>query len=559
MRRLARSWLAVRRHRGQKGQTLIIMAFLSVFLITLLGLVVDSVRVYVLAAEAERAAEAAALAGALYMPNYFNTVSPDGEDAVMRACAVLLQNGISNCPGLAGQVGGQVSVVATNQYEIQVTVTLQADVFFLAFVAPNVSNTMVSRSAVAEYLPPIELGSRTSYFGDEADGLQSFWASINGPYDLQEQGDAYTPLWQEGPTDPQQYPDSSNQSAYNSSRFGSNFQTNHQQYGQCSGCPTTYITNPDQQPAGFIGYNYEIIVPSGAGNIQVKIYNPAFVNADSSTGDTVAIDATNSGNFGGRTDQQNEYLQMTYSLYSAPLQFERSQDTLLTTFQPASLDVSFFDKIAHGCSAAWDPQAQQCVSPLPSYVDNWYTLYTITSPGTYRLSVNATGYYGSKNYAVKLTDSLGHTPPSGTRIFAWNNMCTYFATSGATSIFDLGEIPAAYAGKTLDFSLFDPGDSSGTVEMEILDPSGNAVQLPAWVRTVASSNGTELLASNNGDRLYNGQWLNMPITIPASYSPAAGSDWWQIEYLTPTGTPTDKITISIALSGSPIHLVNEIP
>ena len=57
MRRLAVSWLAVRRHRGQKGQTIIILAFLSVFLITLLGLVVDSVRLYILSAQAERAAE----------------------------------------------------------------------------------------------------------------------------------------------------------------------------------------------------------------------------------------------------------------------------------------------------------------------------------------------------------------------------------------------------------------------------------------------------------------------------------------------------------------------
>src|ERR1051326_4970465 len=114
MRRLASSWLAVRRQRGQTGQTIIIMAFLSVFLITLLGLVVDSVRLYILAAQAERAAEAASLAGALYMPTYFNTISPDGQDAVKRACAVLKQNGITNCPGSAGQVGGQVSIVATN-------------------------------------------------------------------------------------------------------------------------------------------------------------------------------------------------------------------------------------------------------------------------------------------------------------------------------------------------------------------------------------------------------------------------------------------------------------
>lgn len=558
MRRLATSWIAARRHRGQKGQTLIIMAFLSIFLVTLLGLVVDSVRLYILSAQAERAAEAGALAGALYMPSYFNQTSPDGQTAETRACAVLLQNGISNCPGVAGQVGAQVSTVAGNQYELQVTVTLQADVFFLAFVSPNLSTTMVSRTAFAEFLPPIQLGSRTSYFGDEAqpNPPQAFWASINGPSDLKEQGDAYTPTLEEGPTDPQQYPDSTNQSAYTLSRLTGT--TNHQQYGQCSGCPNAPIANPDQQPTGFTGYNYQIVVPAGAGNVQVQIYNPAFIYANpaDSTGDRIDIDASRDTSFGGKTDQKNEYLQMNYALYSAPLLFERNQDTLLASLHPASIDLAD----SHSCgSAGWDPQGQKCFTTTPGYINSWYTLYTITSPGTYRLSVSASGFYGAKNYGLRLTDTLGNTPPSGVRIFAWNNMCVFFDIPGGTNTFDLGEIAADYAGKTLNFSLFDPGEGNKNIKISILDPSGNAVKLPAWVRTASGSNGTQLLASSNGDHIYNGLWLNMPILIPANYNPTAGNDWWQIQYVNDGTAISDKITISISLSGSPIHLVNEIP
>src|SRR5690242_7230334 len=57
---LLRRHRAARSRRGQRGQTLIIIAFLSVFLIVLLGLVVDTVRLYILTAQAERIAEAAA-------------------------------------------------------------------------------------------------------------------------------------------------------------------------------------------------------------------------------------------------------------------------------------------------------------------------------------------------------------------------------------------------------------------------------------------------------------------------------------------------------------------
>ncbi len=557
MPRLVLPGIAVHPQRAQRGQTIIIIGFVILFVILLLGLVIDSVRLYILSAQAERAAEAGALAGALYMPTYFSTTSPDGEDAIMRACAVLQQNGITNCPAPPGQVGAAISVVTGNQYELQVTVTLQADVFFLAYVDPNLASATVSRDARAEYLPPIQLGSRSTYFGDPVDeqANQSFWARINGPWELKENGDAYTPLWEEGPTDPIAHPDGG---SYSFNRWTPAVCcTNHQQW-------PSPITNPDQHPpnftgaAGTLGYNYAIVVPAGA-QVKVQIFNPAFDPSGSNLTDDDIGSACNDPTFGcAAFDKPNEYLQMTYSLYSAPIPFERSQDTLLTSpaFSPHSLDLYSSDLSKHSCTGqAYDPLLAACVA-IPSYVDGWHTLYTITNPGTYRLVAEATGYYGEHGYGVKLTGDDGSSPPpAGTQLWGWNDMCVYFKTSGADSIFDLGEIPAAYAGKTLDFSLFDPGDSSGNVYMKILDPSGNPVQLPSWVRTVGGSGGTELDATG---RIYNGLWLHMPIAIPATYNPTPGNDWWQIEYLTPNGQPTDTITINISLNGSPIHLVSEV-
>src|SRR5262249_34306223 len=160
------------------------------------------------------------------------------------------------------------------------------------------------------------------------------------------------------------------------------------------------------------------------------------------------------------------------------------------------------------------------------------TIPAANSTKTYRLSVEATGYYGSKNYGVKLTNASGGAPPAGVRVFAWNDMWVYFSLSGSTSTFDLGEIPGDYAGKKLNFKLFDPGESTGSgssIKLRILAPSGTAVKFPAWVRTVGGSNGTQILASTNGDQFYNGLWLQLPITIPANYNPTAGNDWWTIE------------------------------
>jgi|GEM_PF-4779734 len=96
--------------------------------------------------------------------------------------------------------------------------------------------------------------------------------------------------------------------------------------------------------------------------------------------------------------------------------------------------------------------------------------------------------------------------------------------------------------------------AGGFVKRRWLDPSGAAVQVPSWVRTVSGSNGTKIDATGG---FYNGLWLHLPISVPANYNPAAGSDWWQIEYKT-NGTPNDTITISISRNGSPVHLVAEV-
>jgi Flp pilus assembly protein TadG len=579
----------LRRHsqprRGQRGQTLVIIAFLVLFMILLLGLVIDSARLYIVTAQAERAAEAGALAGALYMPNYFNSASnpasPDGHNATERACAAVQQNGITNCPVSMGQIGATPVQDAVNPYKLEVTVTIQADVFFLSYIAPNLSNATVSRTAAAQYLPPIQLGARTYYFGDEIDKdasgnpLQYFWARLNGPYGLKENGDAFTPKWEEGPGDAQTTSDTGG--PYIINRWpSSNVQTNHPQW-------PTYQSNSDLQPSGFTGYqgftgyNYEIVVPPGTTPVEIRLYNPTFdpplqldPNTPESLGNACSDPTFNSG--GCKTDQQNEYLQMAYTLYSAPLLFERSADTPLTHFAPPSLDLYQNDLSTHTCtlgSQGYDPQRGICVS-LPSYiaynsaqnkyVNSWYTLpitgtdqpYIINTPGTYRLALEATGYYGYHQYAVKVTDTSGNAPPAGVRMWAWNDECVYFNKSSSDSIFDLGEIPAAYAGKTLNFSLFDPGDGGGNIYIRILDPSGNPILFPSWVRPGPGNDYTKIDASN---AYYNALWLHIPVSIPANYNPTPGNDWWQIEYIDAGGTPTDTVTISVTLSGSPIHLV----
>jgi hypothetical protein len=345
---------------------------------------------------------------------------------------------------------------------------------------------------------------------------------------------------------------------------------------QCTNNPQHLlaISNPDQQPPGFtgsggrLGYNYEIIVPQGSPPVTVWIYNAAFGpgccgTALGKTDDRLLI-AQADPLYAASKHLAGEYMQVTYSLYSAPLEFERSADGFIASYSPHSLDYNSGNTCPNnpstpGIPYPFDVVSAQCLNPIPDSSNQWHPFITINTAGTYRLVVETgTTGYGSHNYGLKLGDASGvpFSAASNVRIWGWNNMCVYFGAPSTTNIFDLGEIPAAYAGKTLHFSLFDPGDSSGAganVYMEILDQTGTPVQLPAWLRT--DQGGTRLQATLNGDKHYNGDWIDIPVAIPTSYNPVAGMDWWTVRYTLQGGTPTDIITISIALSGSPIHLV----
>ncbi len=585
MRRFAASWLAVRRQRGQRGQVLVIMALLSVFLLSLLGLMVDSVRLYTLSAQAERAAEAAALAGALYMPGYLreSNPAPDGESAEKRACDVLAQNGITACPAPPGQVGGQVSPVQDNPYGIRVTVTLQADVFFLALVSPGLATSTVSRSAAAEFLPPINLGSRDGSFG----GSLNLWAYITGPQELQENGDAYTPIWQEGPTDIDWRQDIGGK-RYPFSRWAKHacpdptFCTNHYQW------PGGAIANPDHPlqggftgPDGKPGYNYQIVIPQGA-SMDLEIYNPAFDPPNATTGDDLAsacLDPSYLATGTCKTDDPTEYMQMTYSLYSAPLSFEQNPGNLIVSTSYDSLDFYPGDQAKYICPSTqgYDFNTKACEDPPGArFADGWVPLAANLAPGTYRLVVQAgNSGYGQHGYGIRLKAAGG--TPAGAGIWGWNNMAVRFMNGHNDSYtYDLAEIPAAYAGKTLYFNLFDAGDaadpdttaSNTSIAIEILDPSGTPIEIPDNTVRQAAPNGqgqrldflTNFYDGSSNDNAYNGLWGRIPVTIPADYNPAPGDDWWQIKYISnDLPIAADTITISVSLGGNPPHLISEIP
>jgi Flp pilus assembly protein TadG len=398
LRRIARR-RALARLRARKGQSIIIFALTLTVLLGFAGLAIDVARIYDLYARMQRAAESGALAGVLYMPNNYNTARPgDSFSAISRALAETYKNGFGPPPVVAPDTAAcptpftatEVSVCQipgkTNDLRVAITETTSLSLLSALGLRP----VTLTVSAQAEYLPPVQLGSRLNYFGDEVEcsatnppdplnttacpfnsgsnHIQSFLATFKGPAENKERGDPYV-FCEEGPSFVNSAADldGSNTGAFT---LYNNEKSNHPQWGELTPSatppPLSVVAqhcglpvaggnpgNPDQQPDGFAGpattgtnhvggYNYEISVPSSVSTASIWIYNPSFIPTDDPAGTDTFDFYTGTGGYfdplgggvgtyNGHQDAPPFYFSVTYTIYHVTDLFDRSTDSQVTS------------------------------------------------------------------------------------------------------------------------------------------------------------------------------------------------------------------------------------
>lgn len=290
----------------RRGQSLIIFALSFTVLLSLVGLTVDALRAFDLYARMQRAAEAGAMAGVLYMPTYYNVVrTGDTDSAISRASKEVLKNGFGKvlsptapaCPTPVTSTEVAVCSSPTVVGDLQVYITEQLNLVLLS--ALGLGPATLVASAQADSLPPIQLGSSANYMGMEVacspgggslntnssacaindttqNHVQNFLVSMNGPATPKESGDPFvycsegpssgsstqaSPPFQANGTDPGTTTNPFPFYTYNG------FATNHPQWSDVSSSSTTSLApisnhcgvptsgakpgNPDQQPSGY--------------------------------------------------------------------------------------------------------------------------------------------------------------------------------------------------------------------------------------------------------------------------------------------------------------------
>lgn len=498
-----------------RGQVLVMFAMSISLLFGLMALVVDVGNWWNESLHVQLAAEAGALAGVPYMPGDFTTAST-------KARAEATKNGFTTGTG--------TSVVATIDPEsdrrLDVTISKQFNTIFLGLLGmPKVT---VTRQAVAEYTLPVPMGSPLSRYGDNSG---SFWAAAEAQGTNRSAGDAFGTYYNPNPT-----------------------------------------LNGQYVPAG---YQYAIDVPAGAGATTIDLYDATFCAVDDQKG---------TGDHWIPWNQSGQPAVSTYyTLWTDPAQtpLDYTDDVIAASSGTLFENERQVDKSAALRNTQATPYPGNAFWSLPdctttTYHNKWWTLATVTTPGTYRLQVTTTNLSNvndQKNTSAENMWSLravASDPTHPAYVYGLGKMVIYANVSAGTTLFYLSRIEAVHAGKTMVIQLFDPGDASGSSSIQILQPTATGYT-PATFSYTADSNATgsklgtnvtSLATTIGGTAQYNNSWVTLTVSLPKTYTaplppgePAGtAGGWWKIKYVF-SSTTTDTTTWQVSIRGNPVHLV----
>ena len=515
---------SLRRRVTRSGQILVMFAMSTGLLFGIMAVVVDVGNLWNASLHVQHAAEAAALAGVPYMPGDFASAST-------KAQAEATKNGYSTATGATVTP----SINLESNRRLDVTVSMNSQTYFMRIV--GISTIRVTRVATAEYTLPVPMGSPLSTYGDNT-GF--FWAAAEAQGTNRSAGDAYGTYYNPSPTQNNQYDAN--------------------------------------------GYQYAIEVPAGAGSTNVDLYDPTFCAVDDQKG---------TGDHWINWDLSGWPAVSTYyTLWSDPAAtpLDYSDDVVVTASGTLFENKRQVDKSGPGGpvaspalrenSASWSTpysgfaNLPDCTSDL--YHNKWWTLATVTTPGTYRLQVTTTN-------AVNVNDQKGTSaenmwalravstdPTYKPYVYGLGKMVIYANVANGTTLFYLGRIEAVHAGKTMVIQLFDPGDASGNSSIEVLQPKTTGYA-PATFSYTADSNAsgsksgtnvTSLKTTISGTGQYNNSWVTLTIPLPKTYTAPLPSGepagilggWWKIRYSFDS-TTTDTTTWQASIRGNPVHLV----
>jgi Putative Flp pilus-assembly TadE/G-like len=516
--------------RREGGYTLAMTAILLVPMMMLAALAVDVGSWYVKAQEIQRAADAAALAGVPFMPDFY-------DDAVDTARETAAKNGYTN--GVNG-VTVDVAPVAGNRRRLKVTITDPKVRTYFGVVVKN--SISVQREAVAEYVLPVPLGSPRNYLGTGAQVVANgayqpeyLFGAINGYCTSKYNGDQRASYYF------QTLPSSGNAAC--SGPLNTEYEPTNYQYTIELPKTRTYSTDVIvydgnynagskalDQDGGAVGGNmkstFTLFQPD---NTPLDDYdNPEVAGTPPTDIPDVACTSTGAGHLGTKT-------------------FNPGTNDAGYDFNPGSS--TFVDSP----TADW---WQLCRIP-PSATGGRYILRVTNQGGAALETTDGTNNFGivaTPSSPQRICDARADT--TCPKVYANQYLSVRAAAQGATANFFLSEIGPEHKGKKVVITLWDPAEGGKTIR--IRRPTGTNTwtdQTFDWKATNGTSD-TATTLIDVGANDFNGQLLTISFALPTTYAPPSDNNWWQIAYTFDSQkSVTDRTTWSVSIIGDPVHLV----
>jgi len=511
--------VARRGEPGERGYILVMTAMLIVPMMLLAAMAIDYGGWYAEGTRMQKAADAAALAGVVWLPN-FQQASSVAKDTAR-------QNGYDDAKT---NIVVKVTQISETELGVQITDS-NSEVYLATFVKKTMS---ISRSASAKYVLPVPLGSPKNYFGTgpmiSGSDKENFFAAINGYCSYKAQGGPFEARYQ--------IPGIPSAS-----------------HGSGNACTSSRTSNGDYHEDPDPAYQYYIeLPPNRSQTMYFYIYNP-HEDADDPTGYSSGQYSTTS--FWLQAPDNTPFNDADNPLYGKPGSggsCTGSGESNPRTYTASDNDASFFS------TSGWS---------------RFCTFSTSAPPGKYILNVRtkdgeANSYATNAfSYLVQRSSSTTNATVCDTRtdstcpaIYGKSWMSVYANASGSSANFFLAKVGPEHAGKTLKITLFDPGE--GGKSIRILDPGGNFASFRYQDMGVnGDTPGSDLGPTTSLNVLngtYNGKFVELTIQLPSNYASSSTFQnagwWWKIQYNTDTGSVTDRTTWGVRVIGDPVHLTS---
>jgi len=578
--------MRTRRHRREdRGYVLELTAILLIPLLIMAGLAIDLGGDYARAIRMQRAADAGALAGVVWLPDFAKAKSV--------ALTVVAQDGFTS--------GGSVTVSVTQAAarRLQVTVTAPEGGFFVSKIL-NTSYT-ITRSSTAEYLRPIAMGSPIASLANDPDSPAAppqIWLNQSGAGSNKTNGDRHT--------------------SGLCTASGSGFM---------SGCTDPLTPSQTNSNLEFSdgGYYYITRVSSiGSGPLHMQVYDPAFIytgdnctvngysaaqevtlkNQFTAAGDTLANSRYTWSNkaycpgdqrINSRSDLRTTYIVRAPDL--TPLDLSDNPAICAISFDPydgSTFGSNLFNKLDQTVPANVAPEGSENL-PFSAVFRKWVDVCTVNTPiiGDYVVQVTttadqsapqtsttgtlttATGGAGSLERRDAAITTGGHNryairagfgatvSGTGIGVFGGGRLPIYVNQNSTSASFYLAQLTPDYAGATLVLSFFDIADTAGSASMQVVPPAdSNYATFPSCAFTRDGTTPNAIAQTNcqiNGltSGTYDGRTVTLKLQLPADYTcdTSVSSGCWVKVNLTFSGAPADTTTWSASLLGDPVRLV----